>query len=126
MEISENHKKMYRSPENINSQMQDVFDSFFSSLADELDSTEDKVIERLKTLEIEINPQIMHVFEAPLDKNDFKDLVKQLTYPFMHEILEKAYEIGAITSDESNQIRDAFNKTKQRDFNSIYNPVKLT
>ena len=77
MSVSDEYIKIYRSPDNITIQIKDVIDSFLTFLDSNLNIMEKLIIDRLKTLELNITPQIMHTFEAPLDKHDFKDLLRQ-------------------------------------------------
>ena len=115
----------YRTRDVITLQIQDAIDSFLSFASSKLNSKESILVERLKSLELIITPQIMHVFEAPLDKHDFKDLVKQLITLVMDELIERAYKTGIITMKESEMIKIALDESKEIEFCSIYNPAYL-
>ena len=125
MTISKYHMNQYRTRDVITLQIQDVIDSFLSFASSKLNSKESILVERLKSLELIITPQIMHVFEAPLDKHDFKDLVKQLIALVMDELIERAYKTGIITMKESEMIKNALDESKEIEFCSIYNPAYL-
>ena len=125
MTISKYHMNQYRTRDVITLQIQDVIDSFLSFASSKLNSKESILVERLKSLELIITPQIMHVFEAPLDKHDFKDLVKQLITLVMDELIERAYKTGIITMKESEMIKIALDESKEIEFCSIYNPAYL-
>ena len=125
MTISKYHMNQYRTRDVITLQIQDVIDTFLSFASSKLNSKESILVERLKSLELIITPQIMHVFEAPLDKHDFKDLVKQLITLVMDELIERAYKTGIITMKESEMIKNALDESKEIEFCSIYNPAYL-
>ena len=125
MTVSKNYMTMYRTPESIYLQIQDVVDSFLSFIHLKLNPNLVQMVDKLRTLDLHITSQIMHVFEAPLDKHDFKDLVKQLIDVVMDDLIERANSTGIITKDESTQLQKALDESKTIEFCSIYNPVYL-
>lgn len=125
MAVTKNYINVYRSPDNIYKQLQEVIESFLSYGKSKIDPAQANLIDKIKSLEMHITPQIMHVFEAPLDKHDFKDLVKQLIAIVMDDIIDRAYSSGIITKDESDRINKALDESKRIEFCSIYNPSYL-
>ena len=123
MTVSENYIDIYRSPDYITMLIQDVSDSFLTFIGPKVTSTTALLVEKLKTIDLPISTQIMHTFEAPLDKHDFKDLVKQLISVIMDDLIEKGLFTGVLKSDESEQIKNALDESMELEFCSIYNPI---
>lgn len=115
----------YRSTGKIKIQIQDVVDAFLFFMDSKLDKNQSKAINKLKSLELQITTQIMHIFEAPLDNHDFKDLVKQIIDHVLHELIERAYNTGIINKDESILLKKALNESNELELCSIYNPKYL-
>lgn len=126
MTISENHITMYRTPDYITMLIQDVTNSFLSFISSKVDSKKSAIVEKLRTLELQITPQIMHTFEAPLDKHDFKDLVFQLITGIMDDIIERGYLTGVLTQNEAEQIKQALDKSMELEFCTFYKPITKT
>lgn len=122
MTVSKNHINTNRNPDDINMLIQDVSDSFLTFISSKVNPTISSLVERLKTLELDITTQIMHTLEAPLDKHDFRDLVQQLISTIMDDLLEKAYSTSILSIDESKQIKSALNESIEMEFCKIYNP----
>lgn len=103
--------------------IRDVTESFLTFIGPKVTSKTALLIEKLKIIDLPIPTQIMHTFEAPLDKHDFRDLVKQLISVIMDNLIEKGLFIGVLNQDESEQIKNALDESRELEFCSIYNPI---
>lgn len=101
MTISENTMNLYRSSTDINQLIMVLVDSYLSSLVTKVGKKESLIIEKLLTIETDIAPQIMKIFESPLNNTHFKDLVNQLMIPLVNERIEEAHLRGIITAQEA-------------------------
>lgn len=105
MSISNFNMNIYRSPNDINSQFKSIINSVFNSINSQLNQREQEILNKVKSMEINLANQSMHIFEAPLDKLDFKDLVKQLIGHIIDELIDNASSNDVITSKESELLK---------------------
>ena len=101
MTVSESKIKIYRSQDTIHALMQVLIDSYFTSLGDKVGKRELTIINKIKSLDIDISKQFMFMFQAPLNNNHFKDLTNQLMVPLITELVDTAYLKGIITKKEA-------------------------
>ncbi|MHA1991042.1 MAG: hypothetical protein ACW981_17355 [Candidatus Hodarchaeales archaeon] len=47
-----------------------------------------------------LDNQILHVLEAPMSDLEFKDILKQVLYPIINDLLKHAQQDGIITPEE--------------------------
>ena len=98
--ITNKNYSPYRSPEDIYNIIQVLFDSFVSSIEYRAGKREQIVLEKLKKLDLEISPQLMEVFEAPLNNAHFKDLVEQSIVSIFLNHIDRSFECGVLTKKE--------------------------
>ena len=92
---------MYRTPEDITALLQLTIDSCLQLVAEsELTDQEKKILDNLNDWKLRLEPQTMHLFEAPLDTMDFKALLKDTLKPIIDTSFELAREDGIITERE--------------------------
>jgi len=101
-----------RSLDDINSLVQVMVDSYFSTIDKKQNKRETRIIDKLKSLEVKVQPQFMHIFESPLDKIHFKDIINQLTLPIINEHIEVAHTKGILTDEEHYLIRLILSKNQ--------------
>ena len=92
--------KLYRSPDEIYNLIEVLIDSYFSILEFKVGQREQVVLEKLRSIEIEISPQFMEVFQCPLDNVHFKDIIDQSIIPLIKDHIDNAYKQGILTENE--------------------------
>lgn len=102
----------YRTPEDITALIEMTIDSCLAIMTDSISQEEQKILDRLSEWKLKLAPQLMHIFEAPLDVGDFKDLVRQAIKPVIDSIVEEAKSDGVITEKEQRLIDIIVNKLK--------------
>ena len=125
MTVSENYSNVYRTPDYIHMEIKDVLNSFLSFIDSKLNFAQSILVDKLKSLDIHITSQIMHIFEAPLDKYDFNDLINQVITGVTDDLIERAHSIGFISKNESDQLRKFIDKSKTNEFCSNYGSLYL-
>ena len=90
----------YRSPEDITALLGMTIDSCLAIMTDSISEDEQKILDRLSEWKLKLAPQLMHIFGAPLDVGDFKDIVRQAIKPVIDSIVEEARSDGIITEKE--------------------------
>ena len=101
MTISESTMNLYRTTTEIKSLIEVLVDSYLNSLLTRVGKREATIIEKLRDIKIDISPQIMNIFKAPLNNIHFKDIINQTIVHLIHEIIEKARLNEIITQEEA-------------------------
>ena len=92
---------IYRKPEDITALIELTVDSCLSMVPEsDLSNEEKKLIENLRSWEVKLQPQFMHLFEAPMDDLDFRDILKQTLQPMIDDTIQLAKSHGKITFRE--------------------------
>lgn len=92
---------IYRKPDDITALIELTVDSCLSMVSEsDLSNEEKKLIENLRSWEVKLQPQFMHLFEAPMDDLDFKDIIKQTLQPMIDDTIQLAKTHGKITFRE--------------------------
>ena len=78
----------------------DCLQIFSGELDESLDKDSKNLIDKLSEWKVNLQPQLMHVFEAPLDVGDFKDILRQALKPVIDSLVEEAKSDGVITEQE--------------------------
>jgi len=92
---------LYRSPEDITALFALTIDEFLQIVAEsDLTSNEKSILEHLRKSKLELQPQLMHLFEAPMDDIDFKDILRQTLKPVIDAAFDHARSDGIITERE--------------------------
>lgn len=79
---------------------------------DRISKDERAIIDKLSEWRLEIENQIMEILEAPMNENDFRDIVQQLLTPVINSIFEQAKLDGIITSEEQALLDNILSKLK--------------
>lgn len=92
----------YRSKQDILAILDLTIDSCLDLASSNMSDDEKKIIDRLKHWRenLVLDNQILHILEAPMDKLDFKNILKQVLNPIIADILEEAKEDGIISPKE--------------------------
>ena len=96
--------KLYRTPEDITALIEMTIDSCLSISAEAITEDEQKIVDKLSEWKVKLAPQLMHMFEAPLDVSEFKDLLRQSLKPVIDDVVETAKDDGVITEKEQKLI----------------------
>ena len=96
--------QLYRTPQDITTlieiTIEDCLQIFQGELDTSLDDDSKKLLDKLSEWKVNLQPQLMHVFEAPLDASDFKDILRQTLKPVIDSLVEEARSDGVITEKE--------------------------
>lgn len=96
--------QLYRTPEDITTLIEMTIDDCLQIFQGELESTLDDdskaLLDKLSEWKVNLQPQLMHVFEAPLSISDFKDILRQTLKPVIDSLVEEAKSDGVITDKE--------------------------
>ncbi len=94
--------QMYRKPEDIITLIELTIDDCLQIFQGELELDDDtrKLIGKLSEWKINLQPQLMHLFEAPMDVGDFKDILRQTIKPVIDSLLDEAKSDGVISEKE--------------------------
>lgn len=95
---------LYRKPEDITALIEMTIDSCLSILTDSISEDEQAILDKLSEWKLNLAPQLMHIFEAPLDASDFKDILRQSIRPVIDSVVEEAKSDGVITAKEQRLI----------------------
>ena len=104
MTISNSKIKIYRSSNDIYDLIQVLIDSYLSDFESNTGERHKEIVKKIRSIDIEISQQIMNIFEAPLDKIHFKDLIDQLIITLIRDHVDKAYCLGIISENERNSM----------------------
>ena len=94
--------QLYRKPEDITTLIEMTIDDCLQIFQGELELDEDakKLVDKLSEWKINLQPQLMHLFEAPMDVGDFKDILRQTIKPVIDPLVEEAKSDGVISEKE--------------------------
>ena len=105
-------ESLYRTPKDITALLEMTIDSCLAIMTDSISDDEQKILDKLSEWKLKLAPQLMHVFEAPLDVSDFKDLLRQSIKPVIDSIVEEAKSDGVISDKEQRLIDVIVEKLK--------------
>lgn len=92
--------QQYRKPEDITTLIEMTIDDCLQIFQGEVDEESQRLLDKLSEWKVNLQPQLMHVFEAPLDVGDFKDILRQTIKPVIDSLVEEAKSDGVITERE--------------------------
>ena len=92
--------QQYRKPEDITTLIEMTIEDCLQIFQGEVDEESQKLLDKLSEWKVNLQPQLMHVFEAPLDVGDFKDILRQTIKPVIDSLVEEAKSDGIITDKE--------------------------
>jgi hypothetical protein len=92
----------YRTPSDITTLIELAIDDCLQMFQGELtlDDEAQKLLDKLSEWKVNLQPQLMHVFEAPMDASDFKDILRQTIRPVIDSLVDEAKSDGVITDKE--------------------------
>lgn len=90
----------YRKPEDITTLIEMTIEDCVQMFQGEMDDEAQALLNKLSEWKVNLQPQLMHVFEAPLDVGDFKDILRQTMKPVIDSLVEEAKSDGVITEKE--------------------------
>ena len=90
----------YRKPDDITTLIELTIEDCLQIFQGELDDEAQALLDKLSEWKVNLQPQLMHVFEAPLDVGDFKDILRQTLKPVIDSLVEEAKSDGVITEKE--------------------------
>ena len=90
----------YRKPEDISALIEMTFEDCVQMFQGEIEEDAQALLDKLTEWKVNLQPQLMHVFEAPLDIGDFKDILRQTMKPVIDSLVEEAKSDGVITEKE--------------------------
>jgi hypothetical protein len=108
--LTEKKINFYRTPNDVHNLITLLIDSYFNKLGLNTGERKKSIINRLKKVEIDIPQQLMHIFEAPLDKIHFKDIIDQSIDAIVHDLICKAYNYGIISKKEADMMNVVLKK----------------
>lgn len=92
--------QQYRKPEDITTLIEMTIDDCLQIFTGEVDEESQRLLDKLSEWKVSLQPQLMHVFEAPLDVGDFKDILRQTLKPVIDSLVDEARSDGVITERE--------------------------
>lgn len=92
--------QQYRKPEDITALIELTIDDCLQIFNGEVDDESQRLLDKLSEWKVNLQPQLMHVFEAPLDVGDFKDILRQTIKPVIDSLVDEAKSDGVITERE--------------------------
>jgi len=92
--------QQYRKPEDITTLIELTIDDCLQIFNGEVDDESQRLLDKLSEWKVSLQPQLMHVFEAPLDVGDFKDILRQTIKPVIDSLVDEAKSDGVITERE--------------------------
>ena len=93
--------ELYRSPEDITALFELTIDEILQIVAEsDLTSGEQAILDHLSSAKLKLQPQLMHLFEAPMDDIDFKDIMRDTLKPVIDASFDHARSDGIITERE--------------------------
>ncbi len=92
--------QQYRKPEDITTLIEMTIEDCLQIFQGEVDEESQRLLDKLSEWKVNLQPQLMHVFEAPLDVGDFKDILRQTIRPVIDSLVDEAKSDGVITERE--------------------------
>ena len=96
----ETNMSLYRKPEDITTLIEMTIEDCVNMFQGEIEEDAQILLDKLTEWKVTLQPQLMHVFEAPLDVGDFKDILRQTMKPVIDSLVEEAKSDGVITEKE--------------------------
>ena len=90
----------YRKPEDITALIEMTIEDCVQMFQGEIEEDAQALLDKLTEWKVNIQPQLMHVYYAPIDIVDFKDIIRQTMKPVIDSLVEEAKSDGVITEKE--------------------------
>ena len=98
--ISLNKLAKNREPTEIMALLDLTIDSRFEIFGVEFSDYEMDLINRIRTAKLVIDTKLLHIFEAPLNPIDFKDLMNLVTNAIIESVFDEAFNNNVISEEE--------------------------
>ena len=94
--------QQYRKPDDITALIELAIDDCLQIFQGEfeMDDESKHLVDKLSEWKVNLQPQLMHLFEAPMDASDFKDILRQTIKPVIDSLVDEAKSDGVITEKE--------------------------